>query len=461
MIDAALLLARLLLGLAALFLMGYAWLGLVMPRLNDLALGEKAAASFALGAVLLTLWMLALAWAGAAYSLGVILVPLLGLGLLLSLTPRGRQVWRRGAIQTAGPAPKRLNAWDWLFLTLLFTLLLFTTLRAILYPMWAWDALATWGYKAKVFYLAQGMDFSRFEAHNYYPNLIPLLLTYLYFCLGQVQDALVQGVFTLWGGLTLGLLYSLSRRLGLSRTQTLGLTAFLALNGTVFITHLYIAYADLPLAFFTLGAAACIYLWLAGPAPAGSLGLAAIFMAGLAWCKYEGPPLAGTMILAAAFTLAWLRPSDLWRRLKGLSLPAAGMLAGYLPWRLFALSQGIPMGSDHVHSFYAHQLWGAAPYLAAALANPYYFGVLWPGVVLAAIAAGRRLWTGPGLFLAVFLAGNLAAVLLAYALAPTSAAEFASYVRATLDRLLLHLTPTAALFAALCLADREWLAISS
>jgi hypothetical protein len=33
--------------------------------------------------------------------------------------------------------------------------------------------------------------------------------------------------------------------------------------------------------------------------------------------------------------------------------------------------------------------------------------------------------------------------------APTSAAEFPSYVRATLDRLLLHLTPTAALLAAL------------
>jgi hypothetical protein len=49
--------------------------------------------------------------------------------------------------------------------------------------------------------------------------------------------------------------------------------------------------------------------------------------------------------------------------------------------------------------------------------------------------------------------GNLVAIILAYAVAPTSAAEFPSYVRATLDRLLLHLTPVAALFLALGLKD--------
>ena len=49
--------------------------------------------------------------------------------------------------------------------------------------------------------------------------------------------------------------------------------------------------------------------------------------------------------------------------------------------------------------------------------------------------------------------GNLAAILLAYAVAPTAAAEFPAYVRATLDRLLLHLTPIAALLLALSLKD--------
>jgi hypothetical protein len=70
-------------------------------------------------------------------------------------------------------------------------------------------------------------------------------------------------------------------------------------------------------------------------------------------------------------------------------------------------------------------------------------------VLLAAVFLGRRLWGTPALFLALFIGGNLLAVILAYAVAPTSAAEFPSYVRATLDRLLLHITPTAALLVGL------------
>jgi hypothetical protein len=68
---------------------------------------------------------------------------------------------------------------------------------------------------------------------------------------------------------------------------------------------------------------------------------------------------------------------------------------------------------------------------------------------------GRRLWTSPALFLLLFLGGNLLAILLAYTVAPTSSAEFPSHVRASLDRLLLHLTPSAALLLGLGLKE-QW-----
>jgi len=393
--------------------------------------------------------MLALTWRGHPYGLGLILVPLLVPAAALLFTPRGRRVISGDLQALKSPGRLHLQGWDWLFAGLLAVMLLYAFLRASLYPMWAWDAIATWGCKAKIFYATRGMDLTCIDAHNYYPNLIPLLLSYLYFCLGRVNDHLVQGLFPIWGTLLLGLLYSLVRRLALSRTQALGLTAFLALNGTVFVVHLYIAYADLPLAFFTLGAAALIFLWLADQAPQGSLTLAALLMAGMAWCKYEGPPLAATVLLAGALTLAWLRPLGTWRRFLSLSLPTVGLLLGYLPWRLFSIQQNLQIGADHIQSFYPHQFVLAISYLAAALIQPYYFGLLWPAVLLAAICAGRRLWTSPALFLALFIGGNLLAVILAYALAPTSATEFPSYVRATLDRLLLHLTPTAALLIGL------------
>jgi hypothetical protein len=455
LLETGVALLRLLLGLGALFLLGYAVLTLLVPRPRDLGLGEQAAFSFMIGALVLTFWMLALAWGRIPFSLGRILGPLLGPAAALLLASRGRRALREEIRALKNHPRLALMGWDWLFLGLLALAFLFALLRAALYPIWAWDAVATWGCKAGIFYTTRGLDLSCIDAHNYYPNLVPLLLSYLYFALGQLNDSLVQAVFPLWGGLLLALLYSLARRASLSRRMALGLTTFLALNGTVFIVHLYIAYADLTLACFTLGGAGLLYLWLADAAPPGSLALSACCLAGMAWCKYEGPPLAATLILAAALTLAWLRPQRWLRRLLRLSIPAAGLAAGYLPWRLFAVQQQLEIGADHIQSFYPQQLLQAVYYLLAGLLEPFYFGFLWPALALSLVFTGRRLWRSPRLFLALFVGGNLLAVILAYAVAPTAAAEFPAYVRATLDRLLLHLTPTAALLLALGFKDLE------
>lgn len=453
MIDGALILLRLLLGLGALFLLGYAWFSLLAPCPREFRGLERLALSFGIGATLLTLWMLVLTWMGLLFSLPLILVPPLTLGGMALLVKK--IFWRggQGSETPATPPPTPYRVWDWVFLGLLAAFLLFATFRAVLYPMWAWDTIATWGCKAKVFYQSRGLDLACIDAHNYYPNLVPLLLSYLYFCLGQVNDHLAQGLFPLWGALLLALLYSLLRRLSLSRTQALGITTFFALNGTVFVVHLYIAYADLPLAYFTLAAVGLLYLWLTGGAPRGSLTLAACFCAGMAWCKYEGLPLAGTILLAGALTLAWLRPPDLKARILHLGIPLLGLAAGYLPWRLFAALRHLEVGADHIQNLYPHQFLQASWYLGGALVDPFYFGLLWPALALALVFSGRALWRSPRLFLALFLGGNLLAILIAYGVAPTSPEEFASYVRATLDRLLLHLTPVAALLVGEAMKD--------
>jgi hypothetical protein len=453
MIETVLALLRLFLGLGAMGAIGYALLAVASPDPRDFSPGERAALSFGAGVVVLTLWMLALAWRGLPFGLPLILGPLLIPAAALLLTPRGRAVLAADRRALASGLAFSLRGWDWLLAGLLAALFIFAILRAALYPMWSWDAIATWGCKAKVFYTTRGLDLTCIDAHNYYPNLVPLLLSYLYFCLGQVNDYLVKLVFPLWGALLLSLLYSFAGRLGLTRRQALGLTAFFALNGTVFIVHLYLAYADLALTYFSLGAVGLIFLWLKDQAPRGSLTAAACMLAGLAWCKYEGPPLGGTVLLAAVLTLVWLRPARWLRRLGQLTVPLAGLAVGYLPWRLFAIRHHLEIGADHIQSFYPHQLREAAVYLVEALANPYYFGLLWPALLLALLLAGRRLWRSPRVFLALFIGGNLLALLLAYALAPTSAAEFPSYVWATLDRLLLHITPVAALLLGMGIKD--------
>jgi hypothetical protein len=448
MIEAALLLVRLVLGLAALLVVGYILVSWLAPAFTRL---EKTAAGFGLGALVITLWMLALSGLGQCFTLPLVMLPPLALvaglwlGKKVSRRVRPRQEPRRTTTlpQNASPAPYGL--WDWVFIGLLAVLFLFAVARAVMYPVWAWDAIAIWGFKARIFYLKGAINLCGFEAHNYYPNLVPLLVSYLYLWLGQVNDHLVKLVFPLWGAALLGMLFGMLKRLGLTRTLALGVTTFFALNGITFITHLFIVYADLAMTYFALGAAGFIYLWLTEAGPARVLPVAALCFAGLAWSKFEGPPLAATILLAAALTLLWLRPPRLGRRLLSLAWPVGGLLLGYLPWRLFALSQGIETGSDHILGFYWGQLFKALPALGLGLINPTLFGILWPTALLALVICGRKIFTSPILFLALFLGGNFLAILLAYAVAPTSPFEFHLYLRATLDRLLLHLAPLAVL----------------
>jgi hypothetical protein len=448
MIEAALLLVRLILGLAGILVVGFllaAWLAPAFTRL------EQAAAGFGLGALVITLWMLALSGFGQCFTLPLVMAPPLALvgGLWLGKKVSGRMRQQQKPQQTAAlpqnPPPAPYGFWDWMWISLLGVLFLFVVARAVMYPVWAWDAIAIWGFKARVFYLKGAVNLCGFEAHNYYPNLVPLLVSYLYLWLGQVNDYLVKLVFPLWGAAFLAMLYGMLKRLGLTRTLALGVTTFFALNGITFITHLHIVYADLGMTYFALGAAGFMYLWLAGDAPPRTLPLAALCFAGLAWSKFEGPPLAATILLAAVLTLLWLRPPRLGRRLVSLIWPVAGLLLGYLPWKLFALSQGIETGSDHILGFYWTQLFQAIPALGLGLINPTLFGILWPTALLALVLSGKKFFTSPSLFLALFLGGNFLAILLAYAVAPTSPFEFHLYLRATLDRLLLHLAPMAAL----------------
>ena len=369
------------------------------PRLPRASPAWSApAAGFGLGALVVTLWMLALSSLGLHFSLPLILLPLLVLaaGLQVFMTVREQRHPGADLPPPAPPVPPApYGVWDWVMIGLLIALFLFVIPRAVMYPVWAWDAISTWGFKAKVFYQRGIVDLGGFEAHNYYPDMVPLLCTYLYLWLGQVNDHLVKLVFPLWGGAFLALLFGMLRRLGLGRTLALGLTAFFALNGITFITHMHIVYADLSLTYFTLGAVGFLYLWLTGAAPPGTLPLAALFFAGLPWSKFEGPPLAGTILLAAALTLLWLRPPHLTRRLAALAWPLAGFLLGYLPWRLFARFHGIETGSDHILGFYFSQLFKAAPAMLVALVNPTLFGILWPATAIALACSGKKIFTTP------------------------------------------------------------------
>jgi len=156
MIDPVLALCRLALGLGAVVLLGYGCFALLVPNPREFLRLEKLALGFGIGVTLLTLWMLVFSWLGLKLSLPMILVPPLALsGVALLVKMRFRSGGQR-AVSGETPAPpvpsSSRRSWDWVLLGLLSLLFLYATFRAMLYPMWAWDAIATWGCKAKVFY---------------------------------------------------------------------------------------------------------------------------------------------------------------------------------------------------------------------------------------------------------------------------------------------------------------------
>jgi len=462
MIETAWLLLRLTGGVASIQFFGYALFVLLVPWRSGFTSLERGALAFGLGSFGLTLWMLLLTFLQVPYSLASITGP-----WVLAAIPGLVLAWQRGwlaadcryvaakahRLLTLGRGSERSRA-ETLLILLLLLAFGFGLLRAMLYPMWSWDALATWGLKAKAFYLAQGVDLSRFEAHNYYPNLAPLLMAYLYFWLGGIYDHLVKALFPLWGGATLAMFYAFLRRLEVQRAWALGAAAFLALNGATFLTHLYIAYADLMLAYYQLAVAGLLLLWLWDEAPAGSGALIAGLSGAMAWSKYEGWPLVMITFLAAFLTLIWLRPSHLARRLVTLLLLGVGGWFFTLPWRRFVALQGLEVGTDHIGGLFLQQAVAGLWSLLSALVWPPYFGLLWPAIFVSFILAGRTLWRTPLLFLGLLLAGNLAGIVLAYALVPASPAEFPLYIRATVDRLLLHCAPAVALIFAVPLGPR-------
>jgi hypothetical protein len=124
-----------------------------------------------------------------------------------------------------------------------------------------------------------------------------------------------------------------------------------------------------------------------------------------------------------------------------------------LPWRLFVGLQAIEAGGDHIGGFYLSQFFPGILMVLKALVWIPYFGLLWPAILLSFILAGRSVWQTAVIFLALFVAGNLAALGLAYAVVPASPAEFPMYIRATVDRLLLHVAPASALILSVPLAS--------
>ncbi|MBI4494443.1 MAG: hypothetical protein HY690_16800 [Chloroflexi bacterium] len=432
-------------------LVGSAVRRLALPGLQT-DLGEALALDFGLGAATLTLWMLALAALGLAFSLwsiGVVLVPL-GLALLVGgAAPRPR--WPTLALPRWRFEPRL----GWLVelapLMVLVVVLGGAAVLALSQPETNWDTLSHWGLKAKAFWIHQTIWLWDYDAHNYYPLLVPLLTTWLYTVLGRVDEPAAKSLALGYGVALLLLFYHALRRGGLGRFAAGAFTLPLLLVANQLVQQLLTNQADLPLTFYLTGALVYAWRWLQQPGESRHLVLASLLAGAAAWTKFEGLFLDALLALALFVTL-WLgrRPLRAWLP---PVLAFGGAAAGpALAWAAYRASHGIPVEDEHLAALLVPDvvlpvLGAFAHYLLAGRS-----AALWLAVLGGWLLFARRSLDPRHRFLSLALGLNLVAIVWAFTV---DATDPLGQVERTGGRLLMHIAPLGLLLLASLVHDAQ------
>ncbi len=197
---------------------------------------------------------------------------------------------------------KKFKLLEWFLIVVILFQLGFVFFQSIERPISQMDSLTNWSFKAKTIFLKKQGIFQKKSpwflgagAHPNYPMHLPLLLSWSYFWMGEVNDALIGGWFFVYFLMLILFIYYFLKRF-LKREYVLGLIAFLS-SIPLLVYHGFVGYADLALSFyFTLGVGFLnFYL---KTKKNFNLILSGIFSGFCIWTKNEGLILFGALIIS-------------------------------------------------------------------------------------------------------------------------------------------------------------------
>lgn len=345
-----------------------------------------------------------------------------------------------------------------IFATLvLITVLASLTLRSLNSGP-GWDGIYNWGMKAKVLYLEDGpargaaaryLQTAHWQfSHVKYPLTFPAVEAWLFTWLGGVDERLpmILGPIFLAAGaaVLMGFLAPISGGLRAALLGTLLATVPLVVDMTG------TSYADLPFAMALLGAVAGCARWLSGERDSYDC---VVWIAVLPLIKLEG--LFYAALLTAVVVLLAMTCNGA-RSLRFLIWSATAVTVTAVPWRLYLQSsaavdgdfvklnlQSLSAGLDRMP-----RLWDLA---YSTISSPSNFGIL-PIVLPLAFFAGWRQLPKPGVgFVVVVLAAG--SLFSTFIFMFSNWPDFYRHAYHTVDRLFLHLVPSAVLLMGLLLAD--------
>ncbi len=314
--------------------------------------------SFGAGAGLMTLGMFSLAYwhmpINPAHwlALWAILVFTWGIRILLSPSEFKRWFWQMAqwsAIPKWSLPCKGLLA----LICLIWTM---TLIDSISQPLSAFDSRAIWAMKARsiadagTIYTEDFLEPARLHAHQRYPLLLPLAECAIFQFAGSDDDGCVKLLFPFFFAALLLLFFSRASQ-GRDPLQALWTTAALAMLPVyaIFVNGgVSSGYADLPLSYFVLAAAICLWDFFTKN-KRGHLALFILLGASTAFMKNEGLALLAILVLTGSlFFLFAGRCSP--RKLLFTCLGSVFIFLILLPW--FDFRRQLPnLDEDYLSRF--------------------------------------------------------------------------------------------------------------
>jgi hypothetical protein len=321
----------------------------------------------------------------------------------------------------------------------------------IVAPHGWWDAWYIWNIRAR-FLFRGGTNWASAFAdtgaliHRDYPLLLPLTVSRLWRYLGDDSTVVPRAVALLFGGMTVGLLFS---SLSALRGRSHGCLAIVTLLSVGFFAYSGANQtADVPLAFYMLGTFAALVMERSAPESRGAFfTLAGLMAGGAAWTKNEGILFCGLVVIATV--VVWAVQSG-WEQ----ALRVAGrVILGMTPMLGVLLVFKVLVPVNYLFEPYNRSVMLQKPFELSRHAEIVQSIVaVFPGVfdplvialltayVLVAGLSDRRLYRPAATIILLVLIGQVGGYYLAYLMSPFAVLQQAS---PSMDRLMMQLWPSA------------------
>lgn len=428
-------------------LIGAAITSLILQRQTGRSIPELVGLVLALGAGTCATLLLWISMLGIRPGRGVILLLggvavsiLVGLAILRRLPRPALPMWERKSSSLLILLPAAV----------LLLANLYVFIPAVGFRIFEWDAFSIWGLKAKVLFessLNPRPDYFtdvRFSfSHLDYPLLLPVLLTGGFAMLGETDDTTGKIVLPFLITAQICLAYT-GARLWLGRLASLLITMLLVCI-PLHLARAGIGTADGPLAGFWLGSLVYLMRWMR-TSDAPDLLIMGLFVLFTATTKSEGLPLA---MLGTLIVIGISARNRSWRPAIGFMAIAWTGIGIWLAWKA-----GIPRTDENYFGRLRPgiilenlaRLGTIIPMIAKSLVRVDRWGGLWILLPLLAVLGWRAFSERRTLWLWTIFLAHLMLYTLAYIITPWD--NLKALIDASLERLLLHIAPTAMLLVA-------------